>query len=153
MFKPLVVVALSALSVGLCLPEEDARAKDRKLIERATLDYLEAFHEAKPELIERSVHPDLDKIGFHFDPQRSAYDLKTMTRDQAMALAKDLKSMGYVPEGATYEVEVLDHLDRTAAVKIEAFWGIDYMHLIKEEDTWKIRHVIWQSAPQDSGDE
>ena len=34
-----------------------------------------------------------------------------------------------------------------AAGKITAFWGIDYVHLVKEEGVWRIRHVIWQSEP------
>lgn len=36
----------------------------------------------------------------------------------------------------------------TAAVKLEALWGIDYVHLGKFEGEWKILQVIWQSRPE-----
>ena len=46
-------------------------------------------------------------------------------------------------------VEVFEIADKTAAGKVTAFWGIDYVHLVKEADgRWMIHHVIWQTAPE-----
>jgi hypothetical protein len=147
MIRALALLALPTLVLTLGLGAEDPRAQDRKLVERAALDYVEAFCEAKPELLERSVDPKLDKLGFHRQRNSTEYIFKTMSFEQAIDLAKTLKSEGYVPAGATHKIEILDLMDKTAAVKVEAFWGVDYMHLIKEQDAWKIRHVVWQSAP------
>ena len=46
-------------------------------------------------------------------------------------------------------IEIFEVLDQTAAVKLTAFWGIDYMHLAKYDGEWKIVQVLWQSAPMD----
>ncbi len=45
------------------------------------------------------------------------------------------------------EVILLDILDQTAAVKVVAYWGTDYLQLAKYEGEWKILHVLWQTAP------
>jgi Putative lumazine-binding len=38
-------------------------------------------------------------------------------------------------------------LDKTAAAKIVAFWGIDYMQLAKYDGQWKIVNILWQAHP------
>ncbi len=45
------------------------------------------------------------------------------------------------------KVEVFDVLDQTAAAKLTALWGVDYLHLAKFEGEWKILQVLWQSQP------
>lgn len=147
MHKALFLLAAPLLTLLPTMLEDDPRAEDRKQIERAALDYVEAFCEGKPELLERSVDPELAKVGFWYNEDSSTFSMPTMTRDQAVELSKVLHANGHVPEGATHKIKILDHLDKTAAVRVDAFWGVDYMHLIKEKDEWKIRHVIWQSVP------
>jgi len=45
------------------------------------------------------------------------------------------------------KVEVLDCLDQTAAAKLHAWWGTDYILLAKLNGKWMITHVLWQSPP------
>lgn len=45
------------------------------------------------------------------------------------------------------EVAVLDVLDQTAAAKVTAAWGIDYLLLGKYDGRWKIIEILWQSHP------
>lgn len=42
---------------------------------------------------------------------------------------------------------MLDVLDQTAAVKLVASSGIDYMQLAKYDGQWKILNIVWQSHP------
>ena len=42
---------------------------------------------------------------------------------------------------------MLDVLDQTAAVKVTAAWGVDFMLLGKFGGTWKITQILWQSPP------
>ena len=147
MLRSLQLLAAPALLVTLGLSTQDPREEDRILVNRAALDYVEAFTEGKPEPLDRSVDKKLDKLGFYRAPDATEYTLMTMSLAQAKELAAGLKASGQVPDGATHKIAILDLMDKTAAVKVEAFWGIDYMHLIKERDAWKIRQVVWQSAP------
>ncbi|MDH3628431.1 MAG: nuclear transport factor 2 family protein [Acidobacteriota bacterium] len=60
-------VALSILVAAAFMtgPPISAQSdEDHAGVERAVLDYVEGLYELKPELIKRSVHPDLQKFGF-----------------------------------------------------------------------------------------
>jgi hypothetical protein len=120
---------------------------EREAVERAVLDYVEAVEQGRPELIERSVHPELNKFGFWRQTPEADYRVIPMTYEGLVQLAATFKAQGQVPEDATHSVEIFEVLDRTASVKLTAFWGIDYMHLAKHDDKWKIVHVLWQSEP------
>lgn len=137
--------ALAAALGGPPQETEPAGPTDAEAIERACLDYVEAFYLTKPELLERSVHPELAKIGFD-DPTAEGTDALPMTRDEAIALAKQLE--GYFAPDTPREIEILDRLDKTAAVRLTAAWGTDYVHLAKLEGRWTIVQVLWQ-APTD----
>ena len=120
---------------------------DHEAVERAVLDYVEAVEQGKPELIERGVHRDLAKFGFHRENPGDAFRVIPMTFDQLVELAATMKEKGYVPDNPEHSVEIFEVLDQTASVKLTAFWGIDYMHLAKYDGQWKIVQVLWQSAP------
>jgi len=134
----------AALTLG---PLRD-RDEDRKAVERAVLDYVEAVEQGKPELMERSVHQGLHKFGFHRQEAGAEYREIPMTYEQLVELAGKYKQAGRVPDDAEHEVELFEVLDKTASAKLTAFWGVDYMHLAKYEGKWKIVQVLWQSPPQ-----
>ena len=46
------------------------------------------------------------------------------------------------------EIEIYDVNTKTASAKLTAEWGVDYFHLSKVNDQWKIVNVIWQSMPK-----
>lgn len=146
--KQLLVIPAAALTLGLSLVATDEDSKDRQAVERAIQDYVDGFYDAKPELIERSVHADLVKFGFWRPGDDHPYsDGSAMTFSQAVDLAKTWNADGRQGELREYEIEVFDVLDKTAAGKVTAQWGSDYFHLAKEDGKWKIRHALWQSHP------
>ena len=136
------------LSLAVVFAAGAATADDREAVERAVLDYVEAVEQGKPELIERGVHPDLAKLGFYRQETEAGYQLAPMTFDELVDLAAKFKDAGYVPENPEHSIEILDLLDTTASVRLNAFWGIDYMHLGKFDGEWKIIQVLWQSYPE-----
>ena len=127
----------------------DAEA-DRKAIERAVLDYVESAYEVRPENIDRSVHPELAKLGFTRRAPEDAWKRHDMDFASLRALVAEWNKDGKMPKDARKDVVVLDQLDRTAAARAHAYWGIDFFHLLKDaEGEWKIRQVLWQSHPLD----
>ena len=132
-------------------------AEERKAVTRAVLDYCEAFYEAKPELLERSVHPELTKLGYWRQSAEDEYQEARMSFEQAVALAKRWNADGgQLPEDAPKKVEILDVMDQTASAKLTAHWGVDYFHLARYEGKWMIIQVLWQSHPPEqaqAGDE
>jgi hypothetical protein len=120
---------------------------DRAAVRQAALDYVEALYEVDSTRIMRSVHPELRKYGYY--KRDGTYRGTAMTYEQLRGLAtrwnEDQKRVD--PDSAVKEAVVFEVLDKTASAKVMADWGIDYLHLVKEDGTWKIRQVLWQSPP------
>lgn len=124
------------------------RLADRTAVERAVLDYVEGLYRAKPELIERSVHPELAKYGMWRPDQAREFQAPSkMPFQQLVDLAARWNAHGEQGKDLAYKVEILDVSDVTAAAKLTAKWGIDYMQLMRRDGKWKIIHVLRQSHP------
>ena len=134
------------LAVVFALPlAAPLQSDDRAAVHQAALDYVTAVYEAKPELIERSVSPDLTKYGFMRQPDGS-YRRGRMTYAQLLEVARtwnDDRSR----DVSLKEVTVGEVLDQTATATVRATWGIDYMQLAKVDGTWKILNIVWQTHP------
>ena len=117
---------------------------DQEAVKQAVLDYVEGVYEANPAKIERSVHPDLAKRGFFVKEQETTES--TMSFTAFMEHTKTYNKDGQFPLDSPKEIIIYEVLDQTASVKLIAAWGIDYMHLAKYDDKWKIIHVLWQTS-------
>jgi|RhiMetdeSRZDD1v2_1073273.scaffolds.fasta_scaffold200140_2 putative lumazine-binding protein len=139
-----LVVLLFAFPV---VAQQDANA-DREAVRQAVLDYVEGIYNVQPERIERSVSPNLAKLGFYRPPTETTYRPgRSMAFQQLVEIAKNFNKEGKLRKDAPKEIEIYDVLDQTATVKLTAEWGIDYMHLAKMDGKWMIINVLWQSHP------
>jgi hypothetical protein len=138
------VAVTLALAFHAAAQKDDA---DRAAITRAVLDYVESIYEVKPELIDRSVHPDLVKFGYWTDAATGETTPMPMTFDQLRNLAATYNADGHIPDDAPKRIVIHDVWDRTAAVSLFGIWGLDHIHLVKEDGKWMILHVLWQSYP------
>ena len=146
--KRVVLTAVVAALIGLSGSAQSNGNAEKDAVAAAAMDYIVALYEAKPELIARSVHPNLAKVGFYRKKGDTAFTSATMSYQQLFDLAgtwnKDGKRpVATAPKGVTvYEV-----LNQTASAKVTALWGIDYMHLAKYDGKWKIINILWQEPP------
>jgi len=141
-------IFLSVLAAGLVVMGAESK-DERTAVQRAVTDYLDALYEAKPELIERSVHPNLSKHGFYRNKE-GVYQKGVMTYTQLHTLAgkwnagNNKRDLSKAPR----EAVVMDVMSNIATAKVVADWGIDYMQLVKVEDgAWKIVNIVWESHP------
>jgi len=126
------------------LPPEEA-ATDRAGIERALADYVGALYDVKPELVERGVDPALVKYGFWRDDPSQPYRGMALDFAGLREMASTWNASGWLAADAPRRIEVLDAMDKVAAAKLTAWWGVDTMLLVRQDDgSWKIRHVLWQ---------
>jgi hypothetical protein len=106
-----------------------AQNDERAAVRQAALDYVTAVYESRPELIERSVSPELTKHGFMRQPD-GRYRRAPMTYQELLAVAKewnaDRKRDTSIKEAVVGEV-----LDQTATAMVRAQWGVDLMQLAK----------------------
>lgn len=143
-FLPVLVVLAVLTAAGApAFAQTDA---DREAVRQAVLDYVEGLYEVAPERIERSVHPDLAKVGWVYRKEAWS-DPIPMTFERLVKIAGEYNKEGRLPADAPKEIVVFEILDKTASVKLTAQWGIDYMHLVKIDGKWWIRNVLWQTHP------
>jgi hypothetical protein len=144
------VLATTLVLLGAA-PHAAAQATggDRTGVTRAALDYLEGFYEGDSVKFVRSVRPDMYKIGFYRPRDSTRYaSPEHMSWEEALTFIRNVREMKhFAPATAPKEVAILDLLDQTAAVKVTAWWGTDYLLLGRYDGRWAVSHVLWQSRP------
>ncbi len=118
-------------------------------IKKAVLDYIEGLYYMEPERIERSVHPDLSKRGLRETGDDADYETHIMPFDELREAAETANINGRIPQDAPRDIEILDKSGKTASVRLLSFWGVEYVHLKKDNGKWQIIHILWQSIPED----
>ena len=123
---------------------------DETLIREAVLNYVNAIYEMNPKLLDKCVSPKLQKVGFVPKSDGGGYREMWMTFDELKALAEHYNQDGAVdPATAKRDILILDQLDQTAVVRLDAAWGIDFIELVRQGDKWMILNVIWQTYPEE----
>lgn len=146
--KKLLWLAL-AIFLAFPLTAQTQEGADKEAVRQAVLDYVEGIYNVEPARIERSVHPDLAKLGFARRRAETAFQPgEKMTFQQFIDIAKTYNKAGRLPKDAPKEIVIYEVVDQTTTVKLTAVWGIDYMHLAKFNGQWKIVNVLWQSHPK-----
>ena len=142
------VVLFLALAIFVAAPlaAQQPANDDKEAVRQAVLDYVEGIYNVEPARIERSVHPNLAKLGFYRPPAEVAYRPgRTMAFQQLVEIARTYNKEGKLRKDAPKKIEIYDVLDQTATAKLTAEWGIDYLHLAKFDGKWMIVNVLWQS--------
>jgi len=146
--KRLVFLGFAFLLFAVSVAAQQEANPDREAVRQAVLDYVEGIYNVQPERIERSVSPNLAKLGFYRPPTETTYRPgSSMAFQQLVEIAKTYNKEGKLPKDARKDIQIYDVLDQTATVKLTAEWGIDYMHLAKMDGKWMIVNVLWQSHP------
>lgn len=141
------------LGFGLALllafvPASAQSSEDAAAIEAAAMDYILGFYQGDPDRLERALSPELKKLGWGRRAAEGPYQGPWyMTKESAKEFAPGYAESEQLPADTYRKVEILDQLDKIASVRIEAVWGIDYMHMAKIDGDWKIYNVIWQTWP------
>jgi len=123
------------------------QATDRQKIEKAIMNYVNAFYEADTTKAYESIARDLAKRGYYTTKEGAVVEAK-MSFEQLVKLAQRWKSSQTITSETPRRVTVFEVLDKIASAKVEAKWGIDYFHLAKVNDNWTIINVLWQEHPK-----
>lgn len=123
---------------------------DQEKIANAGYLYIDGFYKGDTAKLSESLRPAMFKFGFGYDQKSRAYRPGSrMTFDQAIAFAESVAEKKSFPRAdAPREVEILDAMNHTAAIKVTAYWGVDYMLLSRNGDGWMIEQVLWAGVPK-----
>jgi hypothetical protein len=119
-----------------------AESPDEVRIRRAALDYAESWYAGDAEQMKRALHPELAKRIARNDA------LDQMNADKLIAGVAAGYGKKTPAEKQLKDVKILDVFGNAASVRLEMSGWIDYMHLAKFGDEWKIVNVLWELKPK-----
>lgn len=131
--KKLMGIAAVLLAVSM-----HAQTADEQIIKARALDYAEGWYAGDAERMARAVHGELAK--------RIVVngEVKSMTAAQLVDATKRGVGAKTPKEQQIANVKILDVFNNAASVRVEMSGWIDYMHLGKFGDDWKIVNVLWE---------
>ena len=143
--KKLMVTVLGCLLITGAASSQEANdiEIEKKAIKVATMNYLEGWYEANPERMEKALHPDLVKR-FVVNLPTGKSILNTVSAKTMVEYTRAGGGTKTPKEKQKNEVFILDISENIATVKAVSYDYIDYIHLAKSDDTWKIINVLWR---------
>ena len=138
---------LLLLTAAFSVSTQAQDATDKVAIEKAIMNYVNAFYEADTTKAYESIARDLAKRGYYTTKEGNVAEAK-MSFEQLVRLAQRWKATQTITAETPRKVTVFDVLDKIASAKVEAKWGIDYFHLAKVNGAWTIINVLWQDHPK-----
>ena len=142
------IICLSTLLIAIHSYAQD----EKQNITNAVMDYVDAFYFGDTTKILRSISPAVVKYGYYRKKDATVYEGEPMSYREMLDYAASVKKRNN-PNADKLEkkIEILDYQDQTAAAKLHAWWGTDYILLAKLDGKWMITHVLWQSPPKPKG--
>lgn len=142
---PVTAILLGLVAgLGAPLPSQAQAPADSVAITRAALDYIEGWYEADAERMARAVHPELVKRIVDEDPQSGRTWISGQGATRLVAATARGGAADTPEEERRTEVTILDIFRDAASVRVDAHAWIDYMHLARTEEGWKIVNVLWE---------
>ena len=120
-------------------------ATDRKKIKAAALDYMESWYSGDASRMERALHPELAKRAY-LPGSEGTPELSKLTATQLIENVRSGRGKRETDHRA--EVQILDIFGHAASVRGRMAAWVDYMHLAKVGDDWKIINVLWELTPE-----
>ena len=138
-----IIVFCSLVFVGTILQAQNEKEK----VTNAVMDYVDGFYYGDTTKIIRSISSDVVKYGYYRKKNETSYAGEPMSYRQMLdyAMAVKKRNNPAAAEKFVKKIEVFDYQDQTAAAKLTAWWGTDYLLLSKINGVWMITHVLWQS--------
>ena len=119
-----------------------AFADDREKIKATALDYAMGWYTGDGDRMARALHPDLAKR------IATAEGLQHMTAEQLIAGTRKGWGKSTPEDQRLADVTIFDVFGNAATVRLEMRDWIDYLHVAKFGDEWKIVNVLWEKKPK-----
>lgn len=111
-------------------------------IERVVCDYIEGWYAGSAERMERSLHDELVKRTPVEEDRARESTLRFVTKARMVELTAD--GGGNAPDPVA-EIVIDDVSGDIAAARVASPDYLDYLHLVKTSQGWKIANVLFHS--------
>jgi hypothetical protein len=137
------IIVLLLSGIALPSPVVAQSVTDSAAIRATALDYIEGWYTADAQRMESALHPHLAKRFVETLPSGGV----RLTGTSALELVQQVRNGGGSATPAAdrrMDVQILDLFQDVASVRVDAHGWIDYMHLARLADDWKIVNVLWE---------
>jgi len=111
-------------------------------IEAVILDYIEGWYAGNVHRMDRSLHADLAKRTPTNGDSAKEGQLRTVSRDRMIDLTS---SGGGAGSEGDIEIMIDDVCSDIAAARVVSRDYLDYLHLVKTREGWKIANVLFRA--------
>ena len=142
----LVVFLLTTLSVSA------QSAKDTVAIKETALNYIEGYFHKDAKRMEKALHPELVKRSIQKTKDGTEFILNLGASFMIMRTANNTNRHAANPDGPIETIiEIYDIVGNAATVKVSTnqYDFIDYLHVGKYNNEWKIINVFWANVPKE----
>jgi hypothetical protein len=120
-------------------------AVDEAAIRGTIDDYYLGWYDADGDRMARALHPELAKRGWRLgETGDGIFDRDT--RDTMVTFAAAGQGRRSEPADRRFDVEVNDVYGDIAAAIVHAAPYVDYLHLVRTPDGWRILNALWCPA-------
>lgn len=118
-------------------------AADREAIAATIADYYLGWYDGDADRMARALHPRLAKRGW----LREASGTPAVDGDDFSAMVEyTRRGQGRTtdPDRRRYEVRAVEVYDDIASACVYAVPYVDYLHLVRTDDGWRIMNALWR---------
>ena len=117
-------------------PENDA-------IAATVADYYLGWYDGDPDRMARALHPALKKRGWLHDGA-AGHQLTEDTFDSMVGFTREGRGRRSGAAERRYEIRAVEVHDDVASACVYAVPYVDYLHLVRTDDGWRIIHALWR---------
>jgi hypothetical protein len=124
-------------------PEPITASRDRDAILATIADYYLGWYDGDADRMARALHPDLVKRGWLHDSS-GALTLDADTFGSMVDGTRRGQGRTSDPERRRYDVRAIETHDDIASACVYAVPYVDYLHLVRTDEGWRILHALWR---------
>src|ERR1044071_4673482 len=107
------LLTLTFLLLAIPVAAQQEANAEREAVRQAVLDYVEGIYNVEPARVERSVSPNLAKLGFYRPPADTAYrPARSMAFLQLVEIAKTYNKEGKLRKDPKKDIAIYDVMDQ-----------------------------------------
>jgi hypothetical protein len=119
---------------------------DRAGIEQAVRDYFEGWYTGDADRMARALHPDLAKRAFAQDRDRTQSVDHTTAAEMIEATRAGVGRTRAPETTKPPDIAILGVSSGMASVQAASGPYVEYLHLVKTADGWRILNALWRWA-------
>ena len=117
-------------------------AADVAAVAATIADYYLGWYDGDPERMARALHPELAKRGWRRDGS-GAITLDSDTFGSMVEFTRRAAGRRTDPAERRYDIRAVEIHRDIASACVHAVSYVDYLHLVRTDDGWRILNALW----------